>query len=85
MEEQKQKLVDLIKSGSAPASVSTQYAEALNAFLAAGGSKEDPVVAIGAAVYGCALPAPAPKAKAATPADCIIPFDYMNSFMKDSP
>ena len=87
MEIAKNQLLEIIKSGDAPAKVGAAYGDALAKFLAEGGSETDPLVVIGTTVYSC-NPMPLPPAKKAkidnTPPPVIIPFDYMQEFMVDT-
>jgi len=82
--------LEIIKKGASPSSAAAEYEVQLKEFLGAGGSVSDPLVIIGSAVYGVSVSndeSPKKKAKVdlpPTPPDCIIPFDYMESFMKDT-
>jgi len=89
MEDAKNELLNIIRSGEAPSAVSTKYAESLSKFLAAGGSADDSLAIIGYNVYGCAKEPDAKKQKSGdavppTPPAHIIPFDYMQQFMHDT-
>lgn len=86
MEEAKAKMIAVLSSAGGGAGEG--YQEALNAFVAAGGSKDDALVKVGTSVFDCSLPLDAAaedvNGKSSDPPAVVIPFDYMSGFMKDT-
>ena len=60
------------------------YQEAVNSFLAEGGSAEDALVKVGIALFNCTIPAAESVDQSGDPPAVIIDFDYMNQFMRDT-
>ena len=82
LEETKKSLVALIASGKTPGSVKNEFGALLDTAATQGMTNNDPLMMIGASVYGYA-PKQESKLDPNTPAPVIIPFDYMQAFMKD--
>lgn len=84
-EEAKASMVQLLaNAGTDPSKTAGEYQKFLDAFLNAGGSKEDMLVKTGTLVFGCIIPESESTPTSDDPPAVIIDFDYMNEFMKDT-
>ena len=76
----KEKLVSLLSTGLPLAEIKDEYCSVL---AASGLNSDDPLYAVGCQLFGY-KPAVEAKSASDSPPPCIIPFDYMNEFMKDT-